>query len=108
VSAVAGGRTVARTSLSRRITPASVRMRPLRRSRDGVEGLLFTPAGRARGPAVLVFGGSEGGDSMYAVAGLMAAHGYPALSLAYVGEPRLPQELVRIPLEYFARAVRIL
>jgi dienelactone hydrolase len=55
-----------------------------------------------------VFGGSEGGDWMYATAGLLAAHGYPALSLAYFGERGLPRELVRIPLEYFARAVRVL
>ena len=45
---------------------------------------------------------------MVDVAGLLAAHGYPALSLAYFGEPGLPSELVRVPLEYFARAVRLL
>jgi dienelactone hydrolase len=31
--------------------------------------------------------------------------GYPALALAYVDEPGLPQCLCSIPLEYFARAV---
>jgi acetyl esterase/lipase len=41
-------------------------------------------------------------------AGLLAAHGYPTLSLAYFGEPGLPRELVNVPLEYFARAVRVL
>jgi dienelactone hydrolase len=56
----------------------------------------------------VVFGGSEGGNSMLDAAGLLAAHGYPTLSLAYFGEPGLPKELENIPLEYFARAVRVL
>ncbi len=34
-----------------------------------------------------------------------SAHGYPVLSLAYFGEPGLPQNLERIPLEYFRRAL---
>jgi acetyl esterase/lipase len=57
---------------------------------------------------VVVFGGSEGGNFMIDAAGLLAAHGYPTLSLAYFGEPGLPKELVNVPLEYFARAVRVL
>ncbi len=83
-------------------------MRPLSQARDGVEGLEFIPRVRTRRPAVLVFGGSEGRNWMYDAAGLLAAHGYPALSPAYFGEHGLPQQLVRIPLEYFARAVRVL
>jgi dienelactone hydrolase len=108
LSLTAGGRAVAHASLSRRITPRSVRMRVLLKRRNGVQGVLFTPRVRARRPAVVVFGGSEGGDSMFDVAGLLAAHGYPALSLAYFGERGLPPELVNIPLEYFARAVRMM
>jgi dienelactone hydrolase len=79
-------------------------MSGLRRSRCGP----FTPRAATRRPAALVFGGSEGGNSMIDVAGLLAAHGYPALSLTYFGGPGLPKELVNVPLEYFARAVRVL
>jgi dienelactone hydrolase len=105
----AGGRTVARTTLVRRVTPPTVRGRKLTNGRDGVDGFLYTPTvKRRRGPAVLVFGGSEGGNSMYPAAALLAAHGYPALSLTYFGVRGLPSQLVRIPLEYFARAVRVL
>jgi dienelactone hydrolase len=103
-----GGKTVAHATLSRRVTPSSVRARALTPRRDGVDGILFTPATRARRPAVLLFGGSEGGNSMADAAGLLAAHGYPTLSLTYFGRPGLPKELVNIPLEYFARAVRVL
>jgi dienelactone hydrolase len=85
-----------------------VKARKLTLRRDGVVGVLFTPTVPTRRPAAVVFGGSEGGDTMVDVAGLLAAHGYPALSLAYFGAPGLPSELVRIPLEYFARAVRLL
>jgi dienelactone hydrolase len=59
-----------------------------------------------RRPAVLIFGGSEGGLAVADLAGLLASHGYPALALAYFGAPGLPANLVRIPLEYFARAAR--
>ena len=108
LSLVAGGRTLARGALSRRIAPASVRLRRLTVRRDGVYGYLFSPAGRTRRPAVLAFGGSGGGDTVISDAGLLAAHGYPALALAYFKAPGLPSRLERIPLEYFARAARIL
>jgi dienelactone hydrolase len=102
------GDTVARAVLSRRVTPPSVKVRKLTLRRDGVVGVLFTPTVPTHTPAAVVFGGSEGGNTMHDGAGVLAAHGYPALSLAYFGEPGLPSELVRIPLEYFARAVRLL
>lgn len=108
LSVVRGRRTLARASLSRRVTPAAVRMRRLTVRRDGVYGYLFTPPGGGSHPAVLTFGGSEGGDSTVDEAGLLAAHGYTTLALAYFKEPGLPRHLVRIPLEYFARAVRLL
>ena len=57
-------------------------------------------------PAVVVFGGSDGGLYTTVEAALLAAHGYPALALAYFREPGLPQTLQRIPLEYFVRAIR--
>ena len=104
----AAGRVVARATLPRRLTSPGVRVRRLTVRRDGVSGYLFSPAGHARGPAVLAFGGSEGGDSMIAKAALLASHGYPALALAYFKAPGLPRRLVRIPLEYFARAAHIL
>jgi dienelactone hydrolase len=36
---------------------------------------------------------------------MLAARGYPVLALAYFREDGLPRELVRIPLEYFRRAL---
>jgi dienelactone hydrolase len=70
-------------------------------------GEYYAPAKTsARRPGILVFGGSEGGLSTIPIAQLYASHGYPTLALAYFGEPRLPHNLFRVPLEYFARAVR--
>jgi dienelactone hydrolase len=108
ISVGVGGRTVARATVARRITPSSVRVRQLTKRRDGVVGVLFTPRVAGRRPAALVFGGSEGGNSMIDVAGLLAAHGYPAIALAYFGGRGLPKELVDIPLEYFEGAVHVL
>ncbi len=66
------------------------------------------PAGRPRRPAVLEFGGSEGG--IFApgklIGAALASAGYPTLDIAYFGEPGLPATLREIPLEYFARALR--
>jgi dienelactone hydrolase len=74
-----------------------------------VSGVLFLPPrGTARHPAVLVFGGAEGGMSQTFTAALLAAHGYPALTVAYFGWPGLPNQLQNIPLEYFVAAERIL
>jgi hypothetical protein len=56
--------------------------------RDGVYGFEFTPRNPRAHPAVLVFGGSEGGDSMVDAAGLLAAHGYTTLALAYFRQAR--------------------
>jgi dienelactone hydrolase len=108
IAVMQGGKTVARPELPRRVTPPGVRLRRLTRGGNGVVGVLFEPRVRSRRPAVVMFGGSEGGNTMTDAAGLLAAHGYPALALAYFGEPGLPDSLKRIPLEYFARAVRVL
>ncbi len=55
-------------------------------------------------PVVLVLGGSEGGlpDKL---AQPIANAGYKVLSLAYFKAPKLPEELEKIPLEYFDAAI---
>ncbi|GAA2127046.1 alpha/beta hydrolase family protein [Actinomadura napierensis] len=75
---------------------------------DKISGEFFAPPLGKRKPAVLLFGGSEGGNSDVYDAALLASHGYPALSLAYFGATGLPSALHDIPLEYFARAARLL
>jgi dienelactone hydrolase len=76
---------------------------------DKVSGVLFTPPpGTPRHPGVVLFGGAEGGMSQVYAAALLAAHGYPALTVAYFDWPGLPSQLRRIPLEYFETAGRIL
>jgi dienelactone hydrolase len=55
---------------------------------DKVAGVLFTPPpGTPRHPGVLLFGGAEGGMSQVYAAALLAAHGYPALTVAYFDWP---------------------
>lgn len=53
---------------------------------------------------MLVLGGSEGGLNE-STAALLASRGYAALVLAYFGLEGLPQELIEIPLEPFARVL---
>jgi dienelactone hydrolase len=72
-------------------------------------GELYRPAhGAGKHPAVLAFGGSEGGLAVAHLAWELAAHGYPTLALAYFKEPGLPQQLANIPLEYFTHALALL
>ena len=54
----------------------------------------------------MVIGGAEGGLRDTATAEELAINGFPALALAYFGEPGLPRTLDHIRLEYFARAAR--
>jgi dienelactone hydrolase len=107
LTAVIHGRLAASTTLVREITSADVRCAQETVAAAGFFGSYCAPARvTARRPAVLIFGGSEGGLAVADLAGLLASHGYPALALAYFKEPGLPANLFRIPLEYFARAAR--
>ena len=78
--------------------------RPVRE--EGLVGTLLAPASSGSRPAVVVFGGQEGGLLGEGVAAALAKRGFAALALAYFGIRSLPLELVEIPLEYFAGAVR--
>jgi dienelactone hydrolase len=102
------GKPAARARLPRRVTPTSIDLRGLTVKRDGVFGFYLSAHRARRRPAVLLLGGSEGGARMIDAAGLLAAHGYPSMALAYFNAPGLPTRLTRIPLEYFERALRLL
>ena len=72
---------------------------------DGLRGVLFTPPGAGRHPAVLVVGGSNGGVPLRPAAWL-ASHGDVAFALAYFRFEDLPPQLEGIPLEYFQKALQ--
>ena len=71
---------------------------------QGLVGTLFRRDDGAPHPAVIVLVGSIGG-LRESPAALLASHGYAAFALAYFGVEGLPQDLVRIPLEYFETAI---
>jgi dienelactone hydrolase len=105
-----GGRVVA-TATVRRQGPvaAGVVEKQLRPASGGIYGNVYLPKDTAvRRPAVLVFGGSDGGLTTSFAAALLAARGYPSLALAYFKAPGLPGDLNNIPLEYFTGALRVL
>ncbi|HEX5995233.1 MAG TPA: acyl-CoA thioester hydrolase/BAAT C-terminal domain-containing protein [Jiangellales bacterium] len=104
--------TVATVRIQRQ-SPAAVGVtsRDFRLPADEIHGTLFLPKDTSvKKPAVLVFGGSEGGlnPAVTAKAGLLAAHGFAALALAYFNAPGLPNTLTAIPLEYFTKALSVL
>jgi pimeloyl-ACP methyl ester carboxylesterase len=90
------------------LAAGSIRRRPVNEGVDVTEvndgtrvGFLTRPAG-ARGPlpAVLAFGGSEGG-TFYGqfMAYYLAQLGYASFGVAYFGAPGLSPDLERVPLE---------
>ena len=104
VTVHAGGST-ASTTFDRALTTTLFHQLSPTLDTDGFIGrFLSQPVGTAPRPGVLVIGGSEGGTPAF-LAGMLAAHGYPALAVAYFGAPGLPQKLSAIPLEYFERAL---
>lgn len=93
-------------TFTRTFLPDPVSSRTLTLARDHVSGTYFSPATpTVRGPAVLLLGGSEGGNSQALLAQTLAARGIPALAVAYFAAPGLPKHLAGIPLEYFRGAL---
>jgi dienelactone hydrolase len=105
VSVLVSGRRVAAASAVRFVTSRSVTIVDQRPAKSGFYAEYFRPPATSSHTAVVLLGGSNGGLANGFAAGLLASHGYPVLSLAYFGEPGLPSELQRIPLEYFQRAI---
>ena len=106
------GKQLAARTLSREWLTGDVKHRKLTVARDRIEGELYTPAkGAHRKAPVLVFGGSEGGNSGEYAAALLAAHGHPTMSLCYFrcgkGSGR-PDAIDMIDLRYFTRAAELL
>jgi dienelactone hydrolase len=104
---VTNGRPVDSLTVVRRFRAPGVRAVAVREP-GGPAGTMFSPARSGRSPAILVLGGSEGGNSAIDVAALLASRGYVALSLAYFGADSLPREIDEIPLEYFTNAMSYL
>jgi dienelactone hydrolase len=68
-------------------------------------GTLCAPYDGRRHPAVILFGGAEGGDSLHGLARDFAAHGYVAASVVYFGTPGAPATLVDVPVELAGAAI---
>ncbi len=71
----------------------------------GLIGRFVYPKAARRRPAILVLGGSEGGVPGPLATDPLATHGYVSLGLGYFKLRGLPQQLSRVPLEYFERAL---
>jgi dienelactone hydrolase len=102
LTAEGDGAVIASTLIQRTIVDPSIERIPVRER--GLVGTFFRPRTRSARPALVVFGGAEGGLHEGRAA-LLASWGYPALALAYFGMEHLPPELAAIPLEYFEAAL---
>jgi len=71
-------------------------------------GTICTPVTNGKHPAILLLGGSEGGDSMSRNAPDYAKNGYVAASVAYFGLPGLPASLELVPVETVGTALAAL
>jgi uncharacterized protein len=68
-------------------------------------GTICTPAAAGVHPAIVVLGGSGGGDRLRVFAARFAARGYVAASVAYFGVAGLPASLDEIPVETVGVAI---
>lgn len=68
-------------------------------------GTVCAPSSPGKHPAILLLGGSEGGNSMAPIAKRFAGFGYVAASVAYFGAPGLPKTLENIPVETVGAAL---
>lgn len=103
------GRILAERTVTRVAMADGVRHRVLTVEQTGLNGDLYLPPeGAPEAPPVLLFGGSEGGNSQRSTAALLASRGHPALALCYFGCEGRPEELAEIEMEYFVRAAKFL
>lgn len=70
---------------------------------NGLVGCLFLPPSEEPLPVVITFTGSNGGLSENK-SKLLASHGFAVFALGYFGVDGLPNQLEKIPMEYFERA----
>lgn len=68
-------------------------------------GTMCSPNDGKRHAAVMLLGGSEGGDSMANLARLFASKGYVGASVAYFGMKGVPPTLVDVPVETVGHAI---
>ncbi len=64
----------------------------------------YIPARTERVPGIILLGGSDG-EPMKDRAALLASHGYAVLNVFYFGYGSLPEEFVKVPVEYLTNAV---
>lgn len=73
---------------------------------NGLVATWYPPASGKRGPAILVLGGSEGGEGGGKKLGeALSRQGYGVLALAYFKAEGLPEQLQEVQLEYFGKSV---
>ena len=101
ISAIVEGRAIATASAMRWRRSPSVEEHPVDQS---LAGRMFVERGEDQRPAIAVLPGSGGGVPA-GIAELLSSYGYASLALGYFGEPQTVDELERVPLEYFDRAL---
>jgi dienelactone hydrolase len=105
-TATLSGQQVAQATLQRYWWPDGSQPVNLTFDQDGLVGGFMAPPGQGPFPALIAFGGSEGGTSTgELLAGYYASQGFAVLGLGYFGAPGLPQQLTDVPLEYFRTAL---
>lgn len=99
---------LAQATFTRRPLNMGVEATPI--NEGTIQGLLARPPSEGiKRPAILVFGGSEGGTgSGEIMAYYFAQLGYVALGVGFFGAPNLPPDLAQVPLEILEKDLDLL
>ena len=102
ITALRNNDVIAMQEISRARISSEVKRVPVQE--NGLVGALFLPPSDNLLPVIITLSGSNGGLSENR-ASLLASHGFAVFALGYFGIEGLPENLEKIPMEYFENAI---
>ncbi len=101
----ADGRIIAKNELQLIVETPDISCEEIRN--NGIVANFYRPKNEQHVPLIIMLGGSNGGmKQVDDPAKIVASHGYGVLALAYFAADSLPQQLERIPVEYFFNSIQ--
>lgn len=102
----AGGKVLASQSFTRQFSNPPLTVKSESPAKAGFAAKFVYARDMRRRPTILLLSGSQGGLPSPLLSAILAERGYPVLAVGYFKLSGLPQQILRIPLEYFEHALQ--